>query len=65
VPGGSGGAFGYQAKIGLSYLASRSTDLFVEGNYFGNTSVDLGNGTTFGSFNSFGVKAGFRYRFGK
>ena len=66
VPGGSGSAFGYQAKIGLSYLASRSTDLFVEGNYFGNTSVDLGNGgTTFGSFNSFGVKAGFRYRFGK
>ena len=65
VPGGSGSAFGYQAKIGLSYLASQSTDLFVEGNYFGNTSVDLGTGTTLGSFNSFGVKAGFRYRFGK
>jgi hypothetical protein len=65
VPGGSGSAFGYQAKIGLSYLASSSTDLFVEGNYLGNTSVDLGTGTTFGSFNSFGVKAGFRYRFGK
>jgi len=65
VPGGSGSAFGYQAKIGMSYLASRSTDLFVEGNYLGNTSVDLGTGTSFGSFNSFGVKAGFRYRFGK
>ena len=65
VPGGSGSAFGYQAKIGLSYLASRSTDLFVEGNYFGNTTVDLGSGTTFGSFNSFGVKAGFRCRLGK
>jgi opacity protein-like surface antigen len=65
VSGGSGSAFGYQAKIGLSYLASSNTDLFVEGNYFGNTSVDLGSGTTFGSFNSFGAKAGFRYRFGK
>jgi opacity protein-like surface antigen len=65
VPGGSGSAFGYQAKIGLSYLTSNSTDLFVEGNYFGNTSVDLGTGTTFGSFNSFGAKAGFRYRFAR
>ena len=65
VPSGSDSAFGYQAKIGLSYLASNSTDLFVEGNYLGNTSVDLGTGTEFGSFNSFGVKAGFRYRFGK
>jgi opacity protein-like surface antigen len=64
VPGGSGSALGYQAKIGLSYLASQSTDLFFEGNYFGNTSVDVGSGSKFGSFNGIGVKAGFRYRFG-
>jgi opacity protein-like surface antigen len=65
VPGGSASAFGYQAKIGLSYIASKNTDVFVEGNYLGNTNVNLGSGVTFGSFNSFGVKAGFRYRFGR
>jgi len=65
ISGGSGNAFGYQAKIGVTYLLSKSTDLFVEGNYQGNTSVDLGTGTTLGSFNSFGVKGGFRYRFGR
>ena len=65
VSGGSGSAFGYQAKIGLSYLASNSTDIFVEGSYFGNTSVDLGTGTTLSGFSGFGVNAGFRYRFGK
>lgn len=65
VSGGSGNAFGYQAKIGVSYIASKSADLFVEGNYQGNTSLNFGNGTTFGGINSFGVKAGFRYRFGK
>jgi hypothetical protein len=26
VPGGAGNAFGYQAKIGVSYLASQGTD---------------------------------------
>jgi opacity protein-like surface antigen len=65
VPGGNSGALGYQAKIGVSYIATKSTDLYVEANYLGNTSVDLGSGTSFGSFNSYGVKAGFRYRFGK
>jgi hypothetical protein len=65
VPGGAGNTFGYQAKIGISYIASQSTDLFVEGDYQGNTSANFGTGTTFGSFNSFGVKAGFRYRIGK
>jgi opacity protein-like surface antigen len=65
VPGGNSGALGYQAKIGVSYIATKSTDLYLEANYLGNTSVDLGSGTSFGSFNSYGVKAGFRYRFGK
>ncbi|MCX5940162.1 MAG: outer membrane beta-barrel protein [Cyanobium sp. LacPavin_0818_WC50_MAG_67_9] len=65
VPGGNAGALGYQAKIGVSYIATKSTDLYVEANYLGNTSVDLGSGTSFGSFNSYGLKAGFRYRFGK
>jgi opacity protein-like surface antigen len=65
ISGGNGNALGYQAKIGVSYIVSKSTDLFVEGNYQGNTSVDIGTGTILGSFNSFGVKGGFRYRFGK
>ena len=62
--GGSGGAFGYQAKIGVSYLAAQQADVFVEGVYQGNTSVTIGR-STYGSINDFGVRAGVRYRFGK
>ena len=53
VPGGSGSAFGCQARVGPSYFASRSMDLFVEGNYFWNTGVEPGSGSAFDSFNSF------------
>jgi hypothetical protein len=60
VPGGSSRAFGYQAKIGISYLASNNTNLLVDLNYFGNMGDDLGSGTTFGSINTYGVKAGLR-----
>ena len=62
--GGSGSAFGYQAKIGVSYLAAEQADLFLEGIYQGNASVKVGC-TTYGSINDFGVRAGLRYRFGK
>jgi len=65
VPEGGANAFGYQAKISLSSIASKNTEVFVEGNYLGNTNVNLGSGATFGSFNRFGVKAGFRYRVGR
>jgi hypothetical protein len=42
VPGGAGNTFGYQAKIGVSYLASQGADLFVEGNYQGNARASFG-----------------------
>ena len=61
--GGNASAFGYQAKLGISYLASRSTDLYLEGTYQGNTSVTIG-GAEIGALNQFGVRAGLRYRFG-
>jgi opacity protein-like surface antigen len=63
IPGGSGNAFGYQAKLGVSYLTSKRSDLFVEGIYQGNTSVTINN-TSIGALNDFGVRAGVRYRFG-
>lgn len=62
--GGSASAFGYQAKIGVSYLVAKEADVFVEGVYQGNTSVTIGT-STYGSINDFGVRAGVRYRFGK
>ena len=62
--GGSGSAFGYQAKIGVSYLVAKEADVFVEGVYQGNTSVTIAR-STYGSINDFGVRAGVRYRFGK
>ena len=62
--GGSASALGYQAKVGVSYLASKTTDVFLEGTYQGNTSVTIGN-ASIGALNDFGVRAGLRYRFGK
>ena len=62
--GGSASAFGYQAKIGVSYLAAEQADVFLEGVYQGNTSVTIGK-SSYGSINNFGVRAGLRYRFGK
>jgi len=62
--GGSASALGYQAKIGVSYLASKNTDVYLEGVYMGNTPVTI-RGVNIGGLNDFGLKAGFRYRFGK
>ena len=61
--GGSASAFGYQAKIGVSYAVAKPADLYLEGTYQGNTGVTIG-GTEFSALNLFGVRAGFRYRFG-
>jgi len=61
---GSASAFGYQAKVGVSYLANKATDVFLEGTYQGNTSVTI-SGVSIGGLNDFGVRAGLRYRFGK
>ena len=67
VDGGTAPALGYQAKIGLSYLASKSTDVYVEGVYLGNTAVNIGGNDpqSIGALNTFGIKGGLRYRFGK
>ncbi|QNG30926.1 outer membrane protein [Synechococcus sp. LTW-R] len=62
--GGSAGAFGYQAKLGVSYEAAAQADLFAEVLYTGNSSVTINN-IGIGSLNNFGVRGGFRYRFGK
>ena len=61
--GGSASAFGYQAKVGVSYAVSKPADLYLEGTYQGNTGVTIA-GTEFSALNLFGVRAGFRYRFG-
>lgn len=59
---GSQGVLGYQAKVGLSYLASSNADVFVEGTYQGTTgfSVDQVN---YDPINSWGARLGARYRF--
>ena len=61
--GGSASAFGYMAKLGVSYAVSKPADLFAEGVYQGNTSVNI-NSVSYGALNSFSVRAGVRFRFG-
>jgi len=71
----SAAVFSYQAKAGVSFAASKESDLFVEAGYIG------ASGTTFnitsaavpgvtapisiGGNGGFIAKLGFRYRFGK
>lgn len=57
------GLFGYQAKVGVSYAASRSTDLFLEGVYSGASGFSSNN-VNYGSLNEWGAKIGARFRFG-
>jgi len=59
---GSKGVFGYQAKAGVSYLASKTTDVFVEATYQGTSgfSVDQVN---YDPLSSWGARIGARYRF--
>jgi opacity protein-like surface antigen len=61
--GGSGSAFGYQAKVGVSYAVSKPADVYVEGTYQGNTGTTINN-LNLSALNLFGVRAGLRYRFG-
>ncbi|MCP9833006.1 MULTISPECIES: outer membrane protein [unclassified Cyanobium] len=57
------GLFGWQAKVGVSYAMSYNSDVYLEGVYQGAGGYTTEN-LTFDSFNSFGGKIGFRYRFG-
>jgi opacity protein-like surface antigen len=63
VDGGSGSAFGYQAKLGVSYAVSKPADVFGEVIYQGNTGVTI-NEVSYGALNAFSVRAGARFRFG-
>ncbi len=57
------GLFGWQAKVGVSYAMSYNSDIYLEGVYQGAGGYSSEN-LTFDSFNSWGGKVGFRYRFG-
>jgi opacity protein-like surface antigen len=57
------GLFGWQGKIGVSYAMSYNSDIYVEGVYQGAGGYSAEN-LNVDSFNSFGGKIGFRYRFG-
>ena len=57
------GLLGWQGKVGVSYVASYNFDVYAEGVYQGASSFYTGD-VHYGSYNSWGAKAGFRYRFG-
>jgi len=58
----SRGLFGWQAKVGVSYIMSYNTDVYVEGTYSGASGFYNGD-VHYNSYNDFGAKLGFRYRF--
>ncbi|MFM1782349.1 MAG: hypothetical protein RIS14_102 [Pseudomonadota bacterium] len=61
-PGGNNNALAYQAKLGLQYLISETTAVFLTGNYFHINRIDLGGGTIYEEFEIFGARAGVVYR---
>jgi len=59
---------GYQAKLGISYLINRRSDIFAEAIYRGMGSYQASDGYTlykYGNYNSLGFQIGARVRFGK
>ncbi len=59
---GSQGALGYQAKVGVSYLANKKTDVFVEGVYQGTSNFSIDT-TNYDPLSSWGARLGARFRF--
>lgn len=59
---GSTGTFGYQAKAGITYLASEKVDIFGEAILSGASGFTISN-VDVDSINSWGARAGLRYRF--
>lgn len=57
------GLFGWQAKVGVAYAINWNTDIYVEGTYSGAEGFSS-NDIRYDSYNDFGAKLGFRYRFG-
>lgn len=62
--GANVGLFGWQAKLGVSYGVSNVSDVYLEGTYSGASGFD-GDNIRYDSYNDFGAKLGFRYRFGQ
>jgi opacity protein-like surface antigen len=59
--------FGYQAKLGMSYLINRRSDVFAEAVYRGMASYQASDGIAlneYGNYNSLGFQIGARVRFG-
>lgn len=59
---GNQGVFGYQGKLGMSYLASKTTDVFVEATYQGTAGFTV-DGVSYDPLSSWGARLGARYRF--
>jgi len=59
---GSDGAFGYQAKAGVSYLASEKVDIFGEAIFSGTTGFSIDSANV-DPITSWGARAGLRFRF--
>ena len=59
---GNQGVLGYQGKVGISYLASKTTDLFAEGIYQGSTGFTV-DSVNYDPLSSWGARIGARYRF--
>jgi hypothetical protein len=59
---GSRGLFGWQGKVGIAYAVDYNWDVYAEGVYQGASGFYEGD-VHFGSFNNWGGKLGFRYRF--
>ncbi|MEB3200202.1 MAG: hypothetical protein VKK62_06720 [Synechococcaceae cyanobacterium] len=58
------GLFGWQAKAGIAYGIDYNWDIYAEGVYQGAGGFS-NDEVSFGSFNNWGGKLGFRYRFGQ
>ena len=57
------GLFGWQGKVGVAYALNWNSDIYVEGTYSGAEGFSSSN-VRYDSYNDFGAKLGFRYRFG-
>ncbi|MFN9547099.1 MAG: outer membrane protein [Cyanobacteriota bacterium] len=60
---GNKGLFGWQAKAGVAYVMNWNTDIYIEGTYSGASGFET-DSLNLSSFNNWGAKLGFRYRFG-
>jgi|LauGreDrversion4_2_1035121.scaffolds.fasta_scaffold10845_4 hypothetical protein len=60
--GNSRGLFGWQGKVGIAYAVDYNWDVYAEGVYQGASGFYEGD-IRYGSFNNWGGKLGFRYRF--